>query len=136
MPAPARTSRGLFDPSPEAVTRGRAFMERRATWRAGTIRHYARHAAVEPHAHMLLGAMFDQAVKLLGDRPLYGLRVAEWNATVRLTTATWRWAVADGTAEGRGLYELWSWRWCCPVHLAATEVHIYIADHAAGAEAA
>lgn len=126
--------RWTFDPAPEAVARGRAFLTRRDAWRAGTQRIYARHAGLEPFAPLVLAACFDSAVKALEQPPVYGLRVDEWGASISLTAeaGNWRWGVADGTAEGRGLYELWAWRFQVPVDVAAAEIWALIAQDAAG----
>lgn len=125
---------GTFDPAREAVARGRAFLTRRAAWRARTQRIYARHADLEPFAPLVLAECFDGAVKVLEVPPAYGLRVEGWGASVSLTAepGNWRWFVADGTAEGRGLYELWAWRFQVPVDVAADEIWALVALHRGG----
>jgi hypothetical protein len=129
-----RALRGSFDPAPESVARGRAFMARRDAWRAGPQKIYARHADLEPFVPIVLAACFDAAVKELSEPPVYALRVDDWGASVRLTAepGNWRWLVPDGTAQGRGLYELWAWRFQVPVDVAAAEIWALVAQHRAG----
>ena len=111
----------LFAPQPHAKARGQRFAERRAAWRENA-RHYARHADIEPVAPAVLAAMFDRGVRIEGPVREYAYRVDAVGQSVRLNVENWRWYCLDGTAEGRGLYELWAWRFDLPVEEAHAEL--------------
>lgn len=104
----------LLDPSPENVRRGRAFAAHQARWQR-TRRFYGPHAEAESHTAAAISAMFDGAVRIVGPAREYAYRVEDTGQTVRLNADNWRWHALDGTAEGRGLYELWAWRFGVPV---------------------
>ncbi|MBU8540001.1 hypothetical protein [Falsiroseomonas tokyonensis] len=125
---------GLCSPSQEAVTRGRSFMARRATWRAEHARFYASDAALAPCAADILAEMFNAATRVFVDPPCYALRAIGEPSTVNLNAETWKWSTADGTAAGTGLHELWAWRFDMPVHLAAAEIMALVRDHRVEAE--
>jgi len=107
--------RGLFETAPTNAWRGRMFLVYQRRWRGRTAKHYAPHAEVEPHTRAIIAAMFDSAVRIVGPVREYAYRIEATGQTVRLNAETWRWTALDGTAEGRGLYELWAWRWGVPV---------------------
>lgn len=129
--------RGLVESSPDNIRRGRAFYTHQRRWRSRTAKHYARHAEVEPHTRSIIAAMFDSAVRIVVNSPSdpnvniwpvreYAYRVKATGQTVRLNAETWQWRVLDGTAEGRGLYELWAWRFGVSVEEAHTGIWAWI----------
>lgn len=105
-------------PNPRNIS----FVERRAAWRAGPQRFYARHHQLEPYAPAILAVMFDRGVREV-DRPrCYAYRVRVLAETVRINVDNWHWYTASGSVEGRGLYELWAWRFDIDVPRAAAEI--------------
>lgn len=113
--------------------RGRAFAAHRTRW-ARSRRHYGPHADIEPHVAVLVAAMFDRAVRVVGPAREYAYRVEVTGQTVRLNADNWRWVALDGTAEGKGLFELWAWRFGVPVEDAWHQVWLTVS--AAGARRA
>lgn len=112
----------ILDPIPANVARSQRFVERRRAWRAAGVRYHARHAALEPYAPAILAAMFDRAVRVVSPAREYAYRLTDTGQTVRLNVDNWHWHCLDGTADGRGLYELWAWRWDIPVEDAHAEL--------------
>lgn len=106
-------------PAPEHVARAARFKDRQARWRA--IGRPIAHAEVEAAAPAILACMFDHALAIVGPAREYAYR-ADTGQTVRLNIENWRWTAMDGTAEGRGLYELWAWRFDMPVSRAAYQI--------------
>lgn len=122
---------GGIQPAPEMTERGLRFIRRRNAWRREPQRHYGRHAQIEPHAPKILAFMFDRALVVRGPCRVYAFKV-DGLETVFMNGESWLWHTALGTAEGRGLYELWSWRFDVPVHVAASQVFALLnerADH-------
>lgn len=103
-----------------AAHRGDRYSRRRTIWRSGPQRYYPRHASIETHAAKLLPMMFDNALLEVGAS--YALRAEELAETVKLNADNWQWHTIRGTAEGRGLYELYAWRFDVPVETAAIEI--------------
>jgi hypothetical protein len=106
--------------------RAHRFAERRRRWRSRSMGVYAKHADLEPYAHIILASMFDRALRIVGPGRCYALSAADV-PTVRLNNdpagaKPWFWYTAGGCAEGRGIYELWAWRFDIPVCLAAEEI--------------
>lgn len=119
--------KGLFATDRLNARRGEVFAERRDHWRRFGVRHHADHAQVEPFAPELIARMFDSGVRIVGPVREYAYRDEEHGQTVRLNVETWHWYACDGTAEGRGLYELWAWRfdvsvaWACAAMFVAAQ---------------
>lgn len=109
----------LPSPSPEAVARGQRFKDRQSRWR--TVRRPIPHAEAERIAPAVLAALFTNAVRVVGPVREYAYRT-ELGQTVRLRVDNWHWYALDGTAQGRGLYELWAWVYDMPVSRAAHEI--------------
>lgn len=113
----------LIGPDSRNLWRGRAFAVRQKAWRTeGGERYNAPHSDIEPFAPAVLAAMFDSGVRIVGPVREYAYRVEPYGQTVRINVENWRWYVCDGTAEGRGLYELWAWRFALTVERAHAEL--------------
>jgi len=116
-------------PDPANVRRGRAFAAHRERWKANRV-HYGPHCEAIPHTGTAIAALFDSAVRIVGPPHQYAYRLEETGQTVRLNAETWRWHTVDGTAEGRGLYELWAWRFQMPVEDAYHAFWLHVANPA------
>jgi hypothetical protein len=121
------SARALLAPHPAAVERGQRFAKRREAWRSDTQRHYGRHAQIEPHAPKILAHMFDRVVAIVGPSRAYAFKSHD-TETVFMNGENWRWHTMLGTAEGRGLYELWAWRYDIPIPLAGCEIFALVND--------
>lgn len=103
---------------PDQLARASRLKVRLGAWPA-VVRPRDGAAFYKAVAPLCLPLMFD-AAKVVIDfedtTAVYEFRTWEpvFN-TVGLYTDNWRWVVGDGSAEGRGLVALWSWRWdrCC-----------------------
>lgn len=105
------------------------FRERQRRWRSWAQRIYPRHAAIEAHAPLLMGWLFDGAERVAGSvMREYHLTAEEPFFFVRLNgdaraSKRWSWiAPSHDLAEGRGFYELWAFRFDMPVSDAAVEI--------------
>lgn len=106
--------------------RGQVFAAHCREWRKRQWRHYAAHKQIEPYAPAILAAMFDRGVRIVGPVREYAYS-SPITPTVRMTidpaaNKPWFWVASDGSADGRGLYELWAWRFGVPVTQAAEEI--------------
>jgi hypothetical protein len=113
-------------PYPINDARGRVFTAHCRAWRNRQWRHYAPHKDLEPYAPAILAAMFDRALRVVGPIRVYAYSTPI-TPSVHLTvdpngSKPWAWFAMDGSAGGRGLYELWAWRFGVPVTQAAEEI--------------
>jgi hypothetical protein len=113
---------GLVDIAPASRARADAFLSARSQWRGGTARFYARHIEVEAFAAQVLGVMFDAAERLESPAREYLYTARALGAAVRVNVDNWHWFVRDGSADGRGLYELWAWRFSVSIEQAHAEI--------------
>jgi hypothetical protein len=111
----------LFAPQPASIARAARFKERQRAWQSMDRKFYPLHASLEPYAPAILAACFDGAAQVVG-RPAYYYRSEDLGQTIAVHVENWRWHALDGTTDGRGLYEIWAWRWDLEIPRAATEL--------------
>ena len=106
---------------PANIARGQRFSERRRDWRTRRER-IGRHAPIEAHLDVLAVLMFDRAEAVPSPCREYEFYTAETHQLVRINCDNWQWFALDASAEGRGLYELYAWRFDMTVGAAYAEI--------------